>query len=244
MAYQWVPPSHLPRLLPALALLLLLLLKPNRCGQALWIAVPFALTLALAAAVVAALDMSGDAPEGNRRILQGLALGLAAVWLLSPYLQGRSRWRTFLKVLAALESFTLLSFVLGRDANQDGGSADMLIAVAVFALLFSVVLNLTGWSCRRRSGGLRLLLWLTGWIMAAMLALFAVMSVLAGVGPLGEMVNALLLATAITFGFLSPFLLLSFNNAFYRERLKGLLRLPDPLPNAPPLASPPSLPSP
>ena len=217
-------------MLPALAFLLLLLLKRNRCWQALWIAVPLAATLALAAALLAVLDMGGEAPDGARGVLHGLVFGLAAVWLLSPYLQGRSRWRTFLKVLAALESFALASFVLGRDANQDNRPVVMLIGVAVFALLFSLVLNLAGWSCRRRFGGLRLLLWLIGWIVIAMLVLFAVMSVLAGGGPGSGMPTALVLACAISFGFLSPFLLLSFNNAFYRARLQEVLRLAKPAP--------------
>jgi hypothetical protein len=224
IAYQWSPPSRLPQFLPGLALLLLLLPKRNRCLQALWIGAPLAVSLAIASALVAMLGMEGEALEGNLGILIGLTFGLAAVWLLSPYLKGRSRWRTFLRMLAAMESFALVSFLIGHYGDRESGPAEMLIGVAVFALLLSLVLGLAGWSCRRRFDWPRLLLWLIFWIMAALLVVFGVMSVLEGPGPLLEMATALAIATAVSLGLLLPFLLLSFANAFYHERLKELLQ--------------------
>ena len=49
----------------------------------------------------------------------------------------------------------------------------------------------------------------------------------AGVGPPLEMANAFVTLCLASFGLLLPFMLLSFNHAFYRERLKHLLRLAD-----------------
>jgi hypothetical protein len=43
--------------------------------------------------------------------------------------------------------------------------------------------------------------------------------------PLGVLFSIIGVATGITFGVLLPFLLLSFVNGFYSERLKGLLHL-------------------
>jgi len=90
-----------------LALLLLLLANKNRCWQALWVSVPLAIDLAIAPAILALADMGGEGDQGNLGILNSMALGLAAVWLLSPYLKGRTRWRTFLKLLAVMEAFAL-----------------------------------------------------------------------------------------------------------------------------------------
>jgi len=63
-----------------------------------------------------------------------------------------------------------------------------------------------------------------------------VVSVVAGGGTLLDVATAYLIVAGIIFALMSPFLLLSFNNAFYRQRLKELLRLADaaPLSAAPP----------
>jgi hypothetical protein len=230
--HDWSPPSRMPRFLPVLALLLLLLPQRNRCRQALWVSVPLVVELALAPLVMVLTDMGAEGDGGNLGILNGMTFGLAAVWLLSPYLKGRTRRRTFLRFLAVMEAFALLSFVCGRYGGRSGGPVEMVIGVALFALLCSVVLSLAGWSCRERPGWGRLLLWLIVWIVGGLLALFVVMSVSWGVGSFLEMATAFLVMAAITFGLLLPFLLLSFTNAFYRQRLKELLCLPDAAPAA------------
>ena len=55
------------------------------------------------------------------------------------------------------------------------------------------------------------------------------------------MATAFVIISAVSFGLLLPFLLLSFANAFYRERLKEVLRLAD---DPPPSAPQPPLPGP
>lgn len=234
--YQWSPPSRLPRFLPALALLLLLLLKRNRSLQALWVAVPLVLSLTFLSLLWAILGIGSDAPEGVFETFSAVPIGLAAVWLLPPYLKGRGRFIGFLVVLAYMESFSLFACAIGRLRGGDSGTWEMLIGTAVVGLLLSVAINLAGWSCRARFGWRRLCLWLMLWLMTAWLAVFTVMSLLAGPGPLPEMATALMIISVATFGVLLPFLLLSFNNAFYRQRLKELLRLAD---AAPPSAAPP-----
>jgi hypothetical protein len=54
------------------------------------------------------------------------------------------------------------------------------------------------------------------------------MSVTAGHDAWLQMALAWLMVSGVTFGVLLPFLVLSFANGFYRERLKELLRLEDP----------------
>jgi len=234
IAYQWDLLSQLPPFLPGLALLLLLLLKRNRSLQALWIAAPLALFPAATWAFWADLPIPADMAGGIFDIL----FGLGAVWLLSPYLKARRGFITFLGMLATMEFFTLFSLLVGKHWDPNSGPADMLMLMSISGLLFTLVLNLAGWSCRGRFGWRRLSLWLLFWIMAVWLVFFTLMSLWHRPGPLLEMATALLSAAAMSLGFLLPFLLLSFTNAFYRERLKELLRLADAAP--PSAAQPPA----
>lgn len=93
--------------------------------------------------------------------------------------------------------------------------------------------SLAGRSCHGRFGRLRLSLWSLVWITTGWLAFCVVMSVAAGHGPWRQMVLAWLTVSGVTFGLLPPFLVLSFANGFYRERLKELLGLEDPAPAEP-----------
>jgi hypothetical protein len=63
--------------------------------------------------------------------------------------------------------------------------------------------------------------------MAGWLAFFIVMALSSGPGPLGEMAVALAIISAVSLALLLPFLLLSAASAFYRQRLKEVLRLAD-----------------
>lgn len=217
-------------------MLLLLLPKRNRSLQALWLAAPLAFSLAVVSLFSAVPGIGSEGPDGLFEILSAVPFGLAAVWLLSPYLKGRGRSLTFLGMLATMELFTVLTCAAAQPQERDSGLVSVLIGGAVVGLLLSLAINLAGWSCRRQYDRRRLSLWLILWIMAGWLTVFVVMSRIERPGPLLEMVTAFAIFCAVSFGLLLPFLLLSFANAFYRERLKELLRLAD--------AAPPSAPQP
>lgn len=217
----------MPRFLPVLALLLLLLPKHNRCFQALWIGAPLAFSLALVSLLRAITGIGSEGPDGLFEILRAVPFGLAAVWLLSPYLKGRGCFLTFLGMLATMEFYSLFTCAIGQARDRDGSLVYVLIGGAVVGLLLSLAINLAGLSCRRQYDRRRLSLWLIVWIMAGWLAVFVVMSGIERPGPLLEMATAFVIFCAVSFGVLLPFLLLSFTNAFYRERLKELLRLAD-----------------
>jgi hypothetical protein len=227
----------LPRFLPALALLLLLLPKFNRPLGALWIAAPLAFSLALVSLLWAVTGIGSDTPEGLCGISSAVPFGLAAVWLLSPSLTRRGRFVTFLGVLAIMELFSLFACAVAQPRDRDSSLGYVLIGGAVLALLLSLAINLAGWSCRSRSDWRRLSLWMFLWIMAGWLIVFVVMSRIEKPGPLLEMATAFAIFCGLSFGLLLPFLLLSFANAFYQERLTELLRLAAP---APPSAPQPS----
>jgi membrane protein implicated in regulation of membrane protease activity len=89
---------------------------------------------------------------------------------------------------------------------------------------------LAGLACRGRYGPLRLSLWLIAALLVVWVVLIAPFFVIAmiassGNAPVADLMGAVLCTTGISFGLLLPFLLLSFANPFYRERLKGLLHL-------------------
>jgi hypothetical protein len=207
------------------ALLLLLLPKHNRSLRALWVAAPLASSLAVVSLLWAITGIGSEGPDGLFEILSAVPFGLAAVWLLSPYLKRRGPFLTFLGMLATMELFSLLTCAVAQPQDRDLGLAFILIGGAVVALLLSMAINLAGWSCRRGYDRGRLALWLILWIMAGWLAVFAVMSMIERPGPLLEVAKAFVIFCAASFGLVLPFLLLSFANAFYLERLKKLLRL-------------------
>ena len=109
----------------------------------------------------------------------------------------------------------------------------------------SVALSLAGLVCRGRYGWLRLSLWLMPALAVVWLLVigpFFIISMIASGGnvPLVALLSIVAVATGVTFGVLLPFLVLSFANGFYRERLKGLLHLGG---AAPPPVITPSVPA-
>ena len=102
VVYDWVRPSPLPQVLPWLAILALLMLKPNRCASAWWIWVPLACVGAVASAPQSVLELLPSSQfEIFLDLIGAMGFGLAAVWLLSSYLGGKHRMLAFLGILLA-----------------------------------------------------------------------------------------------------------------------------------------------
>jgi hypothetical protein len=97
-------------------------------------------------------------------------------------------------------------------------------------LVISVAVSLAGLVCRKRYGCWRVSLWLLAalvvvWLLV-LVPIFAItMMASPGNVPIGVVFAVVGVATGITFGTLLPFLVLSYANGFYRERLKDLLHL-------------------
>jgi hypothetical protein len=226
VAYDWVMPSLLPQVLPWLAILLLLLLKPNRCASAWWIWVPLGCVAGVANSepLIRGL-MPSSQLEIFLELIGALGFGLAAVWLLSSYLGWRHRLLAFFGILLAQEGFSMLAATVGQGW-EDVGLETMQVGIflAVSVLVVSAAVSLAGLLCWRRYGWLRLSLWL----MAALLVVWSVVIgffSLIGHVPMMVLFAIIGVVSAVTFGVVLPFLVLSFTNGFYRERLKGLLHL-------------------
>jgi hypothetical protein len=237
--YNWGVPSIAPSLLPWLAILALLTLKPNRTAAAwlIWLPLGCVLALTLTPPVL---------PSGANFLVDAiaaLAIGWAAVWLLSDYLRRPHRLLTFLSVLLVLAGFSALALVsrqgwslLELETLQIG----IVLAVAVVAS--AVALALGGWLCRKAFRPLALYLWLflslvvVWFLIATPFFLFALMAS-GGQIPWSEFLIPVLVVAIGNFALLLPFLILSSANPLFRERLKALLHarpeippiLPDPI---------------
>ncbi|MCX6914201.1 MAG: hypothetical protein NT167_14305 [Verrucomicrobia bacterium] len=191
VGYDWVQPSLMPQVLPWLAILALLMLKPNRCASAWWILVPLACVGGVA-----------SLPEPVRQLLPS------------------SQFEIFLE---------LKTLQIG-------------VFLAASVLVIAVALALSGLVCRGRYCWLRLSLWLMAALVVVWLLVIGPFFMIAVISSGGSVPVLALFgfvggAAGITFGVLLPFLVLSFVNGFYRERLKGLLHLGDVA--QPPIIAPP-----
>lgn len=240
VAFFWPMPNLVPLLLPWLAVLVLLALPSNRNPRAWWIWAPLiGLTLLGAGLQPPILLTDNEVLSVSVQVASAAGFGLTVLWLLGAALARRGRAVGIALAALAFAAVSLLAFLVGPVSESLGDLSRLEPAVFLYVALgwtvggvvFAGALNLTGWSCRRRFNRVRVSLWLPLWLWLMWLAagglVNGVMRIVSGerfdwsgllVAPV-----ALALASFVT---LLPFLILSFTNAFYRERLRQLLRLP------------------
>jgi len=237
-------------LLPWLGILLLLMLKPNRCAQAWWIWVPVGCVAGVGALSALELEfMPAAVLEMFGGVVAAVGFGLAAVWLIAGYLGWKHRVVAWTGMVVALGGFSLLVALIRH--GLEGIGPDMLpglITLAVGAVVIPLAVTLAGLFCRGRYSPLRICLWVAlvlvaTWLLVVGPFFIAAMIFNPGDVPLIALVGVVLSAAGGSFAVLLPFLILSFTNAFYRERLKDLLHLGRQAgpPAIPPLPQPPRL---
>ncbi len=237
--YNWVLPGVAPLLLPWLVILGLLALKPNRHAAAWLIWLPLGCVTAI---ILLAPAMPGG-PDFLLDAIPALAIGLAAVWLLSTYLRRTYRWLTFLGVLIALAGFSALTFVSRQGWSVlDTNTLQTGIVLGVATLASAIALTFGGWICRTRLRPAGLCLWMLLSLLCLWLLIAAPFFIVAEISdqgriPLGEFFSPVLVVAAGNFALLLPFLILSSASPFYRKRLKALLNIQ---PDAPPPLSAPA----
>lgn len=247
VSYLWTLPSVWLYLLQWLPLLtLLLLVKRNRSARAWWILGPVIAVLAFVS-VAGSLDLL---PSGVEEIfgeaIAALAFGLAAVWLLAPLLTRSHRFLTFLCFVPAFALASGLTILLRQNWGEDAPfMALQVIIFAAFGLgVISLALLLAGCLCRRRYSPVRFTIWCLALLAALWFVVTTPFVVIAAVAssneaPWGEFLGAIVVIVGLSFGLVLPFLLLSFANGLYRERLKQLFPMADPLQPAVAAPSPP-----
>jgi len=239
VTYDWVLPGFAPLLLPWLAILALLALKPNRCASAWLIWLPLGCVFGFT------LSPPEFMPSGSNfflDVIAALAIGLAAIWLLSDYLRRQNRFLTFLCVLMALAGFSLLAAIGKQGVNLlEIDSLQIGITLAVGVLASAVALTLAGLICRSHYRPAALYLWLLVLLAGVWLIITAPVFLLAvlssgGSIPWSEFFIPIVGVATVNFATLLPFVVLSSASPFFRERLKALLHV---RPVTPPIISPP-----
>lgn len=271
VTYNWTTASLGPQLLPWLAILALLALKPNRGWSAWWIWLPLAGLAAGCHCLELALQSSDSSlPEGVLGVFLEVPVawgfGLATLWLLASYLGGGGRLRTFLGSVAVLAAFMVFSFAArvgwsleaepimslldprhcSATASAGVMGLPLLIPLALPAPVFAAALALCGLACRGRYRPFGQWLWLFMSLLAAWIGVSALLYLLCPMGlpgcvGYGPFLGIGLFMMAVTFATLLPFLILSAASRLFRERLKALLHLKPEPPPAIGAAPSPSL---
>jgi hypothetical protein len=238
--FVWRMPNLLPVMLPWLVVLGLLAMPSNRSVRAWWIWAPLGVVALLGAVLQSPITPIDD--EGFNYAVQAAcsaAFGLAVAWLLGGTLARRGRFLVIALMTLAFAATSLLAFVLGPAGEQLSDLSRWEPAVLWYLVLFWAVsgivyagaLHLTGWRCRRRFNRVRVALWLPVWLWAMWLVAGCVLGLVltltsgGGFEWLGFVVVSLILAL-VSVAVVAPYLILSFTNTLYRERLRHLLRLP------------------
>lgn len=236
VTFHWSPPNPLPRLIPWLAILILLVFPRNRTASAWWIWAPLGWALVLRAGMKAMFTfIPSEVLDVFCESLLALAFGMAAVWLLAPQLSSRLRIVAGLKILSVLAVFSIGAYAVTQNWLEMGGQQFAgLIILGITATVVTLALCLAGFANRRKFHTARF--WfvvLLGLIVFTMLGLlpFAVVAFLSdGAEVLGVLVIFALVSSGICFVLLTPYLILSFRNGFYRDRISALLRWDNGLP--------------
>ena len=228
VGYNWVADSLFSQMLPWLALLGLLALKPNRQGSAWSIWLPLGILVALTHVPWPFLPSGADF---FLDIITALATGLAAVWLLSGSLRQGNRFLTFLCIFLVLALFSALAFMAGQGWNLlNAQSASAGLALALAVTVTAVGLVLAGLVCHGSYRPLWLCLLSYPLLAAVWLAMVAPFGLIAmttanGSNEWSNILMLVLIATTINYVVLLPFLLLSSASPFFRERLNMLLHV-------------------
>jgi len=248
ITYNWTARGLMPQLLPWLAILALLALKPNHGWSAWWIWLPLAclaagwhcLQLGLHGLPNDVLNVLIDVPRA-------LAFGVAALWLLAPYVGRRQRFRAFLRMLLVVAVFGVFSFAVTAGWDEEAAAriaalpgvylvtagwaegAAQVMVLALLALVITAAMVLSGFACRSRYLPWRCL-WLFGSLLVVVFAVGALVYVLVLITSGGritwvEFFVPVLAVATIIFATLLPFLILSSASPFFRERLKALLHV-------------------
>ena len=249
-------------LLPWLAILALLALKPNRGWAAWWIWLPLAFVAAACYWLQTALQSSsGNAPQEALEVFLAVPVawgfGLAALWLLASELGRHHHFLTFLGGLAIMAVFSVFSFGATAgwglvaepvaslldprrcSATANGGlmGLPLLVPLMLPAPVVAAALALCGLACRGRYRPVGLYFWLVLSLLAGWIAMSALLHRLCHVALPGcvgyaPFFGISMFLWVVVFAVSFPFLILASANPLFRERLKALLHLNPAVPAA------------
>lgn len=205
------------------------LLRENRCRQALWIFLPAVLFRLLWAGFVALTSLSSDISSLFISLIDCLLIGFVLNWLLAERIGNRNRFVTWLLALVLFGvayGVTLVNIGLGIEAIQ----FSIFIGLTVGILLVSFAL--AGFLCRKKFGPVRFSVWMAVWVLVttvSFLMMFGVAQVGLSSMSFAEIFIQILIAGLIYGGILItallPFEIVLFKNAFWRKRFEAVFGL-------------------
>ena len=225
-----------PRAVPWLAVLGLLLFKPNRCRQAWWVWLPL---LAIAGLGLGAGKYAWASDTEMRETFQSMVMALGFGWagllLLATSAAWPRRLGRFGCLLFGLSIVALPGLAFSRNWGQGMFSdlTDLVSGVLLQFLVFGLAaaLSLAGWSVRRRFTVPRLLGRCALWLIVVWLVLAIPCATLNALGR-GEALPGVLvtvgMASLVSLVVALPFLALAAANSLYRQRLQQLVVPPEP----------------
>ena len=168
-------------------------------------------------------------------VFNSLVVGITILWLFAHKLGNRNRFVTFLLAFAVMAVLILVGAIsyYGLDFSQQ--TFDTLILLTMSALVILLGFVMAGRQCRNRYSGLRFVLYLALWTVAACLASMLVFYLIvfiiiqqvpvpiSTVLPVALIVGLILGACLYVIVF--PYMILALRSAFFRERFYACLRL-------------------
>lgn len=217
-------------LLPCLALLGLLALKPNRTAGAWWIWAAVAGGYVFQGFVRLYGSAYAGLPANDLAdALKAVNLGVGAVWLLAGYFHCRHWILNWLAMLGVMAGFSLGTCWIWQSSAGSPAIIVSFILVALEVLMVAIALGLTG-IASRRYGPVRVVAWsVPASLMATVVVLapLIVFSILANPGrlPIKEFALGGGCLAFMTLGMVLVYVVLSCRTTFYRQRLIALLHL-------------------
>jgi hypothetical protein len=222
--FDWTFRNNLPVLYMWIPLVCLLFLPENRNKQACFILVPLLVLFLALYLILRALPVESSEADLFFQIALAYGVGLASAALVM------GRLSTHPGGLRIFGSSIVLCMVIGLSAVDSSQfmahvmMCTILGVITLFTLLFARSL------CKRRFRikGFFGCFVLGTLILGAMFALMWVLLMSALMGnfpPILLLLSFMLIMSGIHLGLLTPFLLLMFNNTFWRDRFFGMLSL-------------------
>ncbi|MEN8127517.1 MAG: hypothetical protein ABFR90_06885 [Planctomycetota bacterium] len=206
-----------------------MLLKENRCAQALWILLPIVIFRLLWVGLATLMHIPSEASSMFVSLIDCLLIGFVLNWLLGERIGNRNRFMTWLLALGVF-GLTVIAFL--ADLGTGFEAIYMAIFIGLTVGILFVSFPLAGFMCRKKFGPIRFSIWVAVWTLLMTMGFFTVFAVIQAMMSkmsfmmifLQVLMVSLIYAGILIVGLL-PFEILLFVNCFWRKRFEAVFGL-------------------